>query len=112
MENNNLTIREWLNHACNENPIENVVEGIRISEVTTRDIFANPTFIGEELFLKTNKTFLTNPELLKYVDKQIVYFSTASGTGLDGEGHMSRWLGTHFYVLADEKRVLNKEEFE
>ena len=83
------------------------MEGIRITaykyeDIQDHDKEENHNKIGEEMFTFTGKTFLTHPNLLKYVDKPIVYVFKASGIGTDGHGDLRRWRGINYYVYSPE----------
>ena len=83
------------------------IEGIRITAYRYEDIQCpdkeeNHKEIGEEMFTYTGKTFLTHPNLLKYIDKPIIFVFSAGGIGTDGHGDLRRWHGFNYYVYSPE----------
>ena len=106
------TIRKWLNDFCKGKPLEKCyIEGVKV--YTTKNSMKDDWkqcldtlhLVGQEVFTLTNKTFITDSELLKYVDKPLTYIARmgVGGVGLDGEGNMRKWVGLAFYVLDGAK---------
>ena len=100
------TIREYLDYL--NKPLERVLDGITIYTVKHKkeilgtssweSFFNNSEYVGGEIFTLTNKDFITDPTLLKYVDKPLMLILSDSEIGLDGEGNKRRWIGSRFYV--------------
>lgn len=106
MEKEFKTIREYLDYL--HKPLERVLDGISIYTVKHKkeilgtssweSFFNNSEYIGEEIFALTNKDFITDSTLLKYVDKPLMLILGDGGIALDGEGHKRHWIGKRFYV--------------
>ena len=106
----NETIREHLKRQCKFCPSkplwERGIEGIRIEVCNSTNIdrlLTESKIIGEEVFTLTDRTFITDANLLKYVDKPIAHISGTAGIGLDGKNDRRRWSGCVYYVLSPEE---------
>ena len=106
----NTTIRkhlEWWKslNFCKSKPLWKMhIEGIKVS--ICKDIKMLPEeikLIGEEMFTLYDKTFITDPTLLKYVDKPLMHVFSAHGIGIDGEGNERKWHGVEYCVLCPEE---------